>query len=159
MKTTKWIAASAAVLALGGATGAKAGIYTDDLSRCLVSKTTDQDKTQLVRWIFSAVSRNPAVKDLVTLSDAQRQQSTKAVAELFQRLLLDDCHKQTVDALKYEGPVAATQSFQVLGQVAARGLMSDPAVTKDVQSLTSYVDKPRWQALAKEAGVNVDLTK
>jgi hypothetical protein len=39
-------------LALLSTTPALAGIYTDDLSRCLVEKTTTEDKTTLVQWML-----------------------------------------------------------------------------------------------------------
>lgn len=156
---TKWIAAAAAALAMGCATGAQAGIYTDDLSRCLVAKTTEQDKNQLVRWIFTIFAMNPAVKDIVNLTPAQREQYNRGGADLLQRLLIDDCHKETVAAIKYEGSAAMGASFQVLGQVAARGLMTDPSVLEGLQSLTTYLDKSRWTALAKEAGTPIDLAK
>ena len=31
-----------------------AGVYTDDLSKCLVDGTTTDDRTALVKWIFTA---------------------------------------------------------------------------------------------------------
>lgn len=40
---------------------AHAGLYADDLSRCLVDKTTTEDKNTLVRWVISTTTLHPAV--------------------------------------------------------------------------------------------------
>lgn len=52
------------ILTLGVAAPAvsHAGLYTDDLARCLVVSTSTQDRADLVRWIFSAASAHPVVK-------------------------------------------------------------------------------------------------
>ena len=34
----------------------QAGVYSDDLAKCLVNKTTQKDQTDLLRWMFSAVA-------------------------------------------------------------------------------------------------------
>ena len=34
-----------------------AGVYADDLSRCLVGKSTDADKIVLMKWFFSALEQ------------------------------------------------------------------------------------------------------
>lgn len=90
---------------------------------------------------------------IVNIDAEQRKDLEKKGAQLFQRLLLDDCRKETAAALKYEGGTALEASFGVLGQVAMRGLMADPAVSGGVANMTAYLDKERWAALAKESGV------
>lgn len=147
-------AVSAVLFVALTAPAASAGIYTDDLSRCLVSSSSDADKTTLVRWMFALITLNPAVQSLSSVTDAQRQAFDKQGAELMQRLVLTDCHSQTVAAVKYEGAGAFQASFQVLGQVAAGGLMSHPAVQAGMQGLTKYIDEDKWKAVAKEAGVS-----
>ena len=46
------IAAAAALLV---SMNVQAGVYTDELSKCLVEKTTTQDRTVLVTWVFTAL--------------------------------------------------------------------------------------------------------
>jgi hypothetical protein len=50
--------------------------------------------------------------------------------------------------MKYEGPGALGASFQVLGQVAAMGLFSDPSVSSFMRDFTKYVDVRKVQGLA-----------
>jgi len=147
-------AAGAAVLTMAWASSASAGLFTDDLSRCLVTKSTDADKAVLVRWIFAAFSMNPSVKDMTQLNDAQRDNISVAGAALYQRLIFDDCRAQALAAVKNEGAASLEAGFQVLGQVAARTLMSDPASTKYLAGLAQKMDSAKVAAFTKEAGLD-----
>lgn len=143
-------AAAAAVLAPGLA---HAGIYTDEMSKCLVRSATPQDQSDLVVWVFAAMSAHPSVKTYSSMTEAQRVAITKKASGLMERLLITSCRKETVEALKYEGSTAIEQSFGVLGQVAMRGLMGDPAVAQNFATLGEYIDPAKFEALAKEAGI------
>jgi hypothetical protein len=134
---------------------ASAGIYTDDLSKCLVSSASQADKDVLIEWVFAAMSTNPVVKSMSSVTPEQRTVLTRSAAELMQRLLVSDCRKETVAALKYEGDSAFETSFGVLGQVAMRGLMSDPVTDAELQKLAGDVDKDKLADLWKEAGLTL----
>ncbi len=144
-------AALALAMSLGLSGAARAGIYTDDLSKCLVKATTEADRLDLIIWIYGAMSVHPAVKSLSTITDAQRDASNHKAGDLLQRLLLQDCHAQTVDAIRYEGSGALQASFSVLGQVAMVGLMQDKTVLGDIQGIVKYVDNDKFAALGREA--------
>jgi hypothetical protein len=141
------------LLALGISGVARAGIYGDDLSKCLVRSSTPADQTTFVAWAFSAMSAHPAVRQYSNFTDAQRADLSKAVGKLYERLLTVDCRAETVAALKYEGAQGMEQSFSVLGQVAFRGLLGDPAVAKVMAGLGESVDMKKIEALGAEAGV------
>jgi hypothetical protein len=137
---------------------AHAGIYTDEMSKCLVRSATPQDQSDLVVWVFAAMGSHPSTKAYVTINAAQRVEITKKAAGLMERLLTTSCRKETVEAIKYEGSSAIEQSFGVLGQVAMRNLMGDPSVAQNFAALGEYVDESKFEALGKEAGV-VDKNK
>lgn len=150
--------AAAAALAAGAcalASPALAGVYTDDLAKCIVAKATPKDQRDLVFWVFTAISQHPTIKAYTTLTAAQREESGRTAGLLMQRLLTEDCRKEAVTALKYEGISALESSFSLLGQVAMRGLFSDPEVDKNMASLGSALDEARFEALFKEAGIQV----
>ncbi|HUJ02850.1 MAG TPA: hypothetical protein VLW75_04365 [Rhizomicrobium sp.] len=134
------------------APSAHAGVYTDDLSKCLVKSSSPEDQKTLIIWVFSDMALHPAVKPYSAISDAQRDGFTTAAAQLMQRLLTVDCRAETVAALKYEGNSSLEESFTVLGQIAMRGLMSDPDVAKGLMALGKHVDKDKLNQLATEAG-------
>ncbi len=136
-------------------TCASAGIYSDEMAKCLVKSSTADDQTLLVQWIFSAMAAHPAVKPMTNVTAEQQTDFNRKVADLAQRLTIVDCHKETVDALKYEGPASFEQSFSILGQVAMRGMMSNPLVATDLGALSGFMDRTKIEALAKEAGLPV----
>ncbi len=142
--------AFACSLAIGGA--ARAGIYTDDLSKCLVKATTDADRLDLMVWIFDALASHPAVSSRVTITPAQREDSDRRAAKLLTRLLVEDCRSQTIDGVKYEGASAIQQSFTVLGQVAVGGLTSDPSVSKNIAGMAQYMDQEKFKKLLSDSG-------
>lgn len=149
----KTMAIAVLAVALGSASYATAGVYQDDLSRCLVKSASPADQATFVRWMFSAIAQHPSVEGMAKISPDQRKALTKGGAMLFQRLLLTDCRKEAVAAIKYEGQSAMQQSFEVLGQVAMRNLMTDPKVAAGLAELGTYADPNAFADLAKEAGV------
>jgi len=135
-----------------------AGLYTDDLTRCVVKSSSTADQQLLVQWMFAELSLNPAVKPLSSIAPEQRDSLEVQGASLFVRLVADNCRNEAISALKNEGPIAFGQSFQTLGQVAARGLMTDPAVTEGMKSFGKHMSgDPRLSAMLKEAGVPVPV--
>ena len=140
-------AASAAVFA----GPASAGVFTDDLSKCLVAKTSPDDQTAFVQWIFSAMALHPAVQPLSNIPQAKRDELDSKAGQLMMRLMTVDCRPQLVSAVKYEGNSAIEGSFGVLGEVAMKGLMADPGVNKGMEALGKGLDGAKLQEVFKEA--------
>lgn len=142
----KWrgIVLAAGLLASGVA---QAGPYTDDLSKCLVGKTTMDDHVVIVQWMFAAMSRHPAVAAMGTVSDSQVDAANAHMAELYTRLLTVTCRDQAKLALKYESDIALQQSFQQLGMVAGRELFIDPNVQRGMSGISKYIDVKKFEAL------------
>ncbi len=142
----------AAVVVLScAANPALAGLYTDDMSRCLVESSTKEDKAALVRWIFVALSQNPAISSLSKATEADIDKANANVAAMMMRLLTEQCVDKTRKAIKYEGMAAIQTSFGVLGQVAAAELFSDPKVGAVMSGLDKTVDKKKLEALKNDA--------
>jgi len=132
-----------ACLLLSLASVAHAGPYGDDLSKCLVKSTTDQDKSLLVQWIFYAIALNPQLAPVANISPEQREQVDKGTARMFETLLTESCLKETQAAVKYEGSTAIAEAFKLLGQVASQEMFSDPAVSKGTENFSRYIDSDR----------------
>ena len=95
------IAIAMVVAVLAPAT-ASAGVYADDLGKCLVKATSVGDKATFTTWMFGVMSLNPAVHDLSKITPAQLNENDHKVAELFGRLVFKDCRTETLEAIKYE---------------------------------------------------------
>jgi hypothetical protein len=131
---------------------AQAQTAADRLGQCLVEHSTPKDQATLVRWMFSALIANPSLKSLASLTPEQRAEIDKAMATLFERLLMDDCRPQTVAAMKEGNTDAVGKAFEVLGERAAEQLLSDPGSAKELQKMAEHLDAAKWQQLMKEAG-------
>lgn len=126
-----------------------AGIYTDEMTKCLVASTSNEDRITLVRWMFSAMSQHPAVTSLTNVKDSDVEKANAETGALFMKLLTESCVDATKKAVKYEGPAAIQMSFQVLGQVAASDIFADPGVRKVMSGLEKYADKTKLEALTQ----------
>lgn len=117
-----------------------AGPSADDLGKCLVQSTTPEDKSLLVRWMFTTMALHPKVRDLASVSDERRAEVSKAAAGLFQSLLTKSCRSEVITALRTEGASTFESSFNVLGQVAGRELFLDPNVAAGTAALVQFLD-------------------
>lgn len=144
-------AAMLSVLLLGPR--AEAGVYADDLAKCLVRSSSSDDHLIMIRWMFSAVTQHPALRSMSTVTPAQHGAYDHDMAKLTERLIFTDCRKEAVAGLKYEGEAAITAGFRVLGQVAARDMFGDSHVALELSALGKSFDKSKLSALYKEAGV------
>lgn len=147
------LATSVAALALAAAGAASAGVYSDDLGKCMVRSTSEADKTLLIRWVFAALSADPSVKSMATVTPQERSALTRGFAALIERILEKDCRPEAVAALKYEGAGVVETSFAILGEVAMRGLTNGPAFQNIGKEIGEDLDKDKAAALFKEAGV------
>lgn len=126
-----------------------AGLYTDDLARCLVESTSPQDRSDLVRWIFSAAAAHPVVKPIASVGPREMDAANRAAGSLLMRLLTVSCRTPAQKALKYEGNSALEASFKVLGEVAGQELFSSPEVTQAMDGFANYLDADKLKALVK----------
>lgn len=105
----------AIILLSSAAPPAHVGICTDDFSGCFVSKTSDSDRTVLMRWM-----------DLLQINQARRDLINKTAADLYSRLIFVDCRREAIAALRNEGEHALGEAGKVFGSTAARGLLNSP---------------------------------
>lgn len=131
---------------------ARAGIYGDDLSKCLVKNTSAADKSALVQWMFFAMALNSNVASLTAIPESRRIEVDKSMASLLERLLADSCATETQAAVKYEGSNAIGESFKLLGQVATQEMMTDPAVAQGIGNFAKYLNKDRLEKVFGKSG-------
>lgn len=129
------------------AKGAVAGTYSDELTRCLVSSATVDDKRVLVRWIFSTLALHPDTAPLAVVSNAQRAEFNANTARLFERLVTDTCKAPMQAAVRNEGVGALQSSFRQFGEVATRELLTNPQVAAGLSNTASNVDPLKLMSL------------
>jgi hypothetical protein len=140
-------------LACALSTSAEAGVFTDDLTRCLVSKATDSDRDAFMAWMFSAVSADPQLQKFTTLDRTKRDNIAATAADVFQRLIFVDCRKEAIAAMKAEGQEVLAQAFGGLGRAATEQMFQSPQAQAELEALGNNFDEAKLKALAAEAGI------
>ena len=49
-----------------------AGPFGDEMAKCLVTSTSNRDRTKLLKWIFRVYGEHPEVSYMVNLSDREK---------------------------------------------------------------------------------------
>lgn len=150
MFTLRITAISLLLFALTCSPPSQAGVYGDSLGKCLVSKSTDQDKQKLVEWVFAAIALNPSISSYVNLPAEKRNEIDKNMAQLFEDLVGEQCKAEASDALKFEGASSFEVAFQIFGQVAGQQIFAAPEVAKGSEAFLKYLDS---DGLQKKLGV------
>jgi len=122
---------------------AEAGPYTDKMAVCLVDNTTKAEQYTLIRWTVWSYGHHPKVADLVELDQSREEKTQRDMANLFSTLMTERCASETREAFRQEGQSAIEGAFNVLGQVAARELISAPAVNKSMTKFEKYLDEKK----------------
>lgn len=141
-----------AALAMLPSQVAQAGSFTDDLTKCLVAKTSEADRTALVQWEFSAMAMNPAIAGMVSLTPAQREAYGRKGGDVIARLVTSDCRAEAVKALVNEGGASLQVNFRVLGGIAMAGLLDHPSVWAAMAASLAGAQET-LAAFAKDAGL------
>ena len=129
-----------ATAVMGTTQVAMAGPTVDQLSNCLVKSTTAADKTTVLQWTFVALSAHPELKKFSNVNEEQRTQLDKNLAQVLQRILVDQCASQTKAVIAAEGVQAVGDSFQELGQITGEEILENPEVKSQLKGVLRYVD-------------------
>ena len=128
-----------ATAVMGTTQVAMAGPTVDQLSNCLVKSTTAADKTTVLQWTFVALSAHPELKKFSNVNEAQRTQLDKNLAQVLQRILVEQCASQTKAVIAAEGVQAVGDSFQELGQITGEEILENPEVKSQLKGVLRYV--------------------
>jgi hypothetical protein len=128
-----------------------AGVYGDELAKCLVRSTTDADKIYLARWRFATIAAHPEVRSMASITVEERDELSAGAATLFQNLLIDTCGSEAKEAVQYEGQATIEAALSAFGSIATHGLMAHPDVTAFLSTLEEHLDQEK---LNKGLGLN-----
>lgn len=117
-----------------------AGQTVDQLSDCLIKATTAADKTTVLQWTFTALAAHPDLKAFSNVTPEQKNQLDQKLAQVLQRVIVEQCSAQTKAVIQAEGLQAVGESFQALGRQAGQDILKDPAVSQQLQGTLRYID-------------------
>jgi hypothetical protein len=140
----KWSYLTCAVVlaaaVLGSAQMSQASTPVDQLSDCLVKSTTAMDKTAVLQWTFVALSTHPELKQFSQVTEEQKTALDKNVAQVLQRILVEQCSAQTKAVIQADGIQAVGESFQQLGRITGEEIVKNTEVKQQLNGLLRYVD-------------------
>ena len=119
---------------------ASAGPTVDQLSQCLVKSTTAADKSAVLQWTFVALSAHPDLKQYSNVNAEQKTQLDKNLAQVLQRILVEQCSAQTKAVIQAEGMQAVGDSFQELGSITGEEILKTPEVKDQLKGVVRYID-------------------
>lgn len=119
---------------------ASAGPTVDQLSNCLVKSTTATDKKTVLQWTFVALSTHPDLKSFSNVTEIQKEQLDRNLAQVLQRILVDQCSAQTKAVIQAEGLQAVGDSFQELGRITGEEIVKNPEVNQQLKGVIRYID-------------------
>lgn len=123
-----------------------AGSATDTLSACVADNTTGKDRKDLAQWIFVAMTAHPEIKPFSNVTEANRDEVDKKLANLATRLLTGSCRSEAKAAMEKEGGESFEAAFGVLGKLAMQELMSNPSVSSSFTRYVKYLDKAKFDS-------------
>ena len=86
---------------------------------------------------------------MVDLSDREKKVIDKEMADLFTRLLSEDCLDESKNAQKYEGDIVFFNAFQILGQTAAQSFIGNSDVQRSMNEFSELIDIKKLDYLSK----------
>ena len=117
-----------------------AGQTVDQLSDCLMKSTTEADKTTVLQWTFVALSSHPDLQAFSQVSTDQKQQLDKNLAQVLQRIMIEQCAAETKAVIQTEGIEAVGNSFQELGRTTGDAILKNPEVKQQLKGVIRYLD-------------------
>jgi len=123
------------------------GPYQDSLSKCIVEKTTKEEKNLLMKWMFVIISEHPSIPENYKISNKDKVLSDIDMANLVMNIFHRHCTTEAKRAYKYEGENSVAESFRLLGEVAMRNLMNNDDVNIAVGRFTNYIDEEDFMSI------------
>ncbi len=131
MKGIKLLAAAVLLVSFG----CNAGAYGDDLTKCLLSKASDEDKENLMRWSFVMATKYPENRKFYSPPELSDEMTSALAASTLYRLTAVDCKKESDLVEKIEGKQSVANSMVILTNESWKILFKSQAVN-DYLSLT-----------------------
>ena len=130
----------ASLLSLGAIATTQASTTVDALSQCLVKSTTASDKTTVLQWTFAALAQHPDLNSMSSVTASQKEQLDKNLAQVLQRILVEQCSSQTKAVIQSDGLEAVGDSFQELGTITGNEILKTPQVKSQLNGVLKHVE-------------------
>ena len=122
-----------------------AGEYQEKLVQCLKSSVTEQDRKDMVQWMFFGFAAKQDLANYTKISNADLERVDRKVANIFDKIMTQSCTQAVTAVVENEGTNALAQSFEYLGRYATESMSSDQKVVQRLQNFSQYQDKEKYK--------------
>lgn len=104
-------------------------------------KTTGQDRILVARWMIAAIGSAPQLGDIVKVDTVKKDQTDQAMAQLFTRLIKEDCAEHSVPMLKSKDKDGFGTGGEALGKIAMQELLGNKTASASLMAFARYIDE------------------
>ena len=115
-----------------------------NLGACLTDSMNGKERKNLAKWIYLGMSTHSVIKPFSNVSQKDIDNSNKYVGSLITRLITEDCPKAAKLAHEKGGSAAFEYAFRVVGEVAMKELMTEPAVSQSLGAFEKHLDHKKF---------------
>ena len=119
------------------------------LGDCMAQKTTGADREHLAKWVFTIMALHPALENLSSISDDERQATDLLTAMLVTRLITENCPREAVTTSRRGGKRAVMKAFNTMGQIAMQELLRNERVASGGEKFAKYIDWNKINSLSE----------
>ena len=119
---------------------------------CFTDNTNGRDRKMLGKWIFLALAGHPEIRGFSKASPEDNERVSRELAELFMRLVTEDCAGEMRVLARMGGAEAFKLPFEHLGQIAMQELMGNPDVAANISAFERYIDGEKLEAIFAAEG-------
>lgn len=127
----------------------QAGAYGDDLTKCLLSNATDDDRENILKWQFVLAAKYPANSKFYSPPELTDEMTSLMAAATFYRLTDIDCKKEKDIAEKLEGKPSVANSLAMLTNSSWGRLYKSQAVNDYIAMTDNFYAKEKRKAEEK----------
>ena len=119
------------------------------LGKCLVGKSSGDDRILIARWMGASIAMSPAMKDVVMVDAEAKDAIDREMAVTFTRLMTEECRAEMGALVKAQDAAGIQAASGMLGQMAMQELLRDPATMQALIAYAKYIDSAAMQKLTQ----------
>jgi hypothetical protein len=121
----------------------------DRLGRCMVSKSSGEDRIAVAGWMLAAMGSAPQLKGVVTVEPGKKEQADRTMAAFFTRIMTVDCAAEAKVLFASGDRRAFELAGRPLGEIAMRELLGNPVAMDSMAAYTRYLKESDFAGVTK----------
>ena len=117
------------------------------LKECFTRKSTGEDRITLAKWFVAIMANSPSVQGVAKLDAGVKDKLDNSVAQIFTRLLTEDCANEARPLWKKRSTAAFRAAGETLGRLAMQEVMSGDGEGQMFSGYVSHIDPADFKKL------------